>query len=282
MRIPTLTRAGALLTAALLPLTLGTAPVSATPETHSAASAPAGSDLQRNGRLATGADLRNAGATTAKGTSSAAYAPDIADVTMLKGYSTQLSDPTDNYIDVDIAIANNADLQYVDLDLSVGNVAKGSFPLYYDEDLEVFYIAIPRTIGLGAAKFTGSTLTYEDGATPAQTVDTTQSNTFYIRRYITAKNPAVTYTYTSTKKAFYPKGIKIFVPSTGNYTSLGKIALQYKSSPGGAWKTKKTITLNSSGNGSFAFTTSSKYFYRLYSPETATSGGMRTFTTKKL
>lgn len=266
-----------MLTAAALTLTLSAGPAIAADSSQPAVTA----DAQRSGERATGANLQP-GRAIAHLTTGGSTTAVIADVTSVKGYSALVGHPTYNYIDLELQGTNGADIEYFEVVLSVGGVEKGTFEVFWDEDEEVNYIQIPGNIGLGKAKFTSTIIHYTPESGQSPTIDPTTSNTFYVRKYIDAKDPALKIVYTSKKKSFYVKGVKIFVPSSGTYKSLGKIKLQRKSSPKGKWSTKKTIKLDGNGNGKYSYKTKTKYYYRIYAPVSDTSGGLYTKTSKKL
>lgn len=272
MRHQTLGRGGALLTAAALALSLGTGPANAASTTIDSA-APA-LEQRPNARLATGADLHAASVGTANRLAEASP----SDVTSIKASSALLGDPDENLIDVDVFLSDEANVESVTLNLSVGGKTTGPLDIYVD-DIGTF-VVVPGTVGLDKAKFISSTITYTEESGLEPTVDRTKSNLFYVRRYIDSKDPALSIEYTSKTKWFSVHGVKIFTPSTGTYTALSSIKLQYK--VGSTWKTKKTIKLSKYGNGSYKLKTSKKYRYRIYSAVTSTSGGLYTLQSSKL
>lgn len=136
--------------------------------------------------------------------------------------------------------------------------------------------AVPSTSGAGKRRLANVRIHYADGAVQAVAAS---SNYFVLRSHVKFGGGTKIY-YSGKKKKVRVRGVKIFNPANGQYKSLGRVKLQYKS--GSKWKTKKTIKLNSSGNGSYKFSKKKKYRYRLYSPATSTSTGLRTIKTSKI
>lgn len=135
---------------------------------------------------------------------------------------------------------------------------------------------IPSTSGAGKRRLANVQIRHADGSTQAVAAT---SNFFLMRSYVKVSSSSKV-KYSGKKKKVRVRGVKIFNPSNGKYKSLRKVKLQYKK--GSKWKTKKTIKLNSSGNGSYNFSKKKKYRYRLYSPTTSTSTGLRTNQTSKI
>lgn len=135
---------------------------------------------------------------------------------------------------------------------------------------------IPSNAGAGKRRLANVQIRYADGS--AQAVSAV-SNAFLVRRHVKIGSGSKV-KYSGKKKQVRVRGVKIFNPANGKYKGLRKIKLQYKS--GSKWKTKKTIKLNSSGNGSYKFSKKKKYRYRLYSPKSSTSNGLRTTQTSKI
>ncbi|WP_456695847.1 hypothetical protein [Aeromicrobium sp. P5_D10] len=152
------------------------------------------------------------------------------------------------------------------------NRVKGTAALYLNG------AELPNTVGAGKLRLTGVVIHYFDGTSEASP---TVSNFFYARRVITSKHTYPLHiTARGKSHTVKVKGVKIFVPSTGQYKTLKSIKLQYKK--GSKWKTKKTIKLNSAGNGKYKFKTGKKYRYRIYSGKTSTSSGFQTRQSKKI
>lgn len=271
MRHVNLARGGALLTAAALSLSLGTGPVSAADSSDpgafaaAAEAAPAPSDA----RLATGADLQGSSRVAAR----AAAESSAVDVTKIVGESAELYSPSENFIPVEVFINPDADtsqLERITLNLSVDGKKTTGLDVYYDEEYDITFVLVPGDVGMGRAKFTGSTLHYTEESGLGLVQDGTKSKVFSVRRGIVYQDPY--YVSTSKKKTIYANGIGIYKPSIGDFTSLKKVKLQYVKS--GEWKTLKTIELNVNGNGKYTHKTSKKYKYRLYSAVTSTSAGL--------
>jgi hypothetical protein len=271
-----LVRGGTLLIAAALALSLGAGPAGAAESPQPLGTKSTLVEDRSNARLATGADL--AGTRAARSTSSrAAAAPAPANVTKIKAHSTALFDATENYIDVDITLSDPSEaVDEVTLNLSVDGKKSGPLDVWWDPDLEVTYVIVPGTVGLGKAKFTGSTIHYASEFETAPTSDSTDSNSFYVRR--DAYWDTAEYAVSGKTKKFSVEGMRIFSPSLGDFKSLGSIKLQYKT--GGKWKTKKTIRLDAQGNGSYKLAKSTKYYYRFISGMTSTFVGVKLTTPK--
>lgn len=137
-------------------------------------------------------------------------------------------------------------------------------------------VKIQSNVGAGKRRLVNVKINYYDGQTEAVPVT---SNFFQLRNYVKVSSSSKV-KYSGKKKKVRVRGVKIFNPSNGKYKSLRKVKLQYKK--GSKWKTKKTIKLNSSGNGSYNFSKKKKYRYRLYSATTSTSTGLRTNQTSKI
>lgn len=276
MRLSTLLRAGAVVTASALTLGLSTVPASAHESTLGRPASAAAVD-HPGARLATSSDLHvRASARASRSASSTA-----ADVVQLKASSAVLFNPEENYIDVDVYLVDPEEqVDGITLDLSIGGHTVGPLDLYYDEDEDVTFVVVPGNVGLGKAQFTGTTIQYTEESGLPDDQDTTASNAFFVRRAIVSATPAATYSVKGKRKRFYVHQVGIYTPSVGDFTSLRTIKLQYNKN--GTWRTKKNIKLNSSGNGSYSFKSSKKYRYRIYSGTTATSTGFRTSQSKKL
>lgn len=280
MRQITLVRGGALLTAAALTLSLGAGPASAEP-THNLRSAAAVTEDRPGARLATGADLHGGTSTTPRSARAAraASAATAVNVVKLKAYSTELY-PGDNFIDVDVFLNEDADQSTIDsitLNLSVDGKKTSNLPVevfFEEDDVEqsnpITYVTVSGKVGLGKAKFTGSTVHYTEESGFAPTNDGTDSNSFYVRRAIVSGDPF--FESNGTKKTFHVRNVGIYKPSIDAFTSLKKIKLQYKK--GGKWKTQKTVKLDAEGNGTYSYRASKSYPYRIYSAKTTTSAGL--------
>jgi hypothetical protein len=274
-------RFAAAISVSTLALTLGSAPSSAAETSQPFITTSKAAEGHRDGRLATGADLQGNSKSSARATSSSSTsAAAVVDIMRFQVYSTELHDPDFNYIDFDIYLdSDGEDIEALDVNLTLGGKAKGSFPVYFDEEEGVFYVEVRGDIGLGGANFTGSTITYteESGLTP--TVDPTDSNHFYVRRgrYEEA-SAAYSRSASGNTKTFKVNAMGIYSPSLGDYRALSSIKLQYKTSDG--WKTKKTLYPDVDGNASYTFVKSTRYYYRVISSLTTTWVGFKYQTPK--
>lgn len=266
MRPSTIVRSGAVLTATALAITLGTGPASATDSTSSSAVRTA----------APAAETRDSVADAAARPSGAARAAAVTLGTFrLESGVITSKELTSIYGDV---LASDPGTTSATTTVTVNGVVKGDVKLYIAEDKGG--VDIPRAWGSGAVVLGPTTF----GTGADATVDTKKSNTFYVRKNIKTTRGASTETIkddialrirrVNSKISFKAQQIKIVNPSSGQYVSAGSVKLQYKS--GSTWKTKKTIKLDSSGNGSYSRTTSSKYRYRLFISKTSRSVEFRT------
>lgn len=273
MRSTRLLRLGAFISASALTLTLGAVPTSADESDQPFSAGSAATDGHRDGRLASGADLRGASNTASRSSSLAEIAATTANVTKVSAHSSALGMPAENPIDVDIYFSQATDvdsIESVELRLWVDGVTKGYFPVYHDESEDVFYVEVPGNIGLGKAKFTASRVHYTVDSGLAPTIDGTDSNYFYIRRLV--ERGGASYTDYGRFNTFFADEFYIWSPSLGNFRPLKELKLQRKS--GGEWRTIKTMTLNSIGSGSYRVITTSEYYYRFLSSKTSTSTGI--------
>lgn len=250
MRSSTFARAGALLTATALAVSLSSGPVSAA-ETDSV-----------SGRAASSAP-----STVSLGTGSGAGAGVSA-----AGVITSLR-------------LNDGVITQRALTTFVGNVA-GQAPAGSSVQTAVFVngkyrgrvtlypgngnggVEIPRVWGAGTVQVGPSY--FSDG-----TVDQHRSNVVRARRLVTTtqKYP-LKINRRNSKVTFRARNIKIVDPASGQLKSLRRVKLQR--AQGGSWKTVKTIKLSSSGSGKYTKSLKKKYRYRLYSKQTSTQTEFRT------
>ncbi|AWB93660.1 hypothetical protein [Aeromicrobium chenweiae] len=268
MRLNTLARTGAALTASALVITLSSGPANAADSTSVGAvesSAPAAG--QRTSFAS--ADFRAAGTVRPAAISLAKFK--LRSGVMTSGKLTGIWG--------DVIPAGSGSVKYAVTKVTVNGKYKGQTYLYPGDQAQGG-INMPRIWGSGPVVLGPTTFTYADGST---SVDQTRSNTFYFRKNIktTHKNgSALKIRRVNKKVTFKAQNIKIVQPSTGKYVSVKRVKLQYKK--GSKWKTQKTIKLNSKGNGTYKRKTSSKKRYRLYLPQTATTVQFRTYTSSKI
>ncbi|MCU1678327.1 MAG: hypothetical protein JWM93_3085 [Frankiales bacterium] len=235
-------RAGAVVLASALAVTLGAGPVSA--ETSTA-----------NGAVGT------------------ASAP-VSDAAVITGFRMQSG------------VVTIAAVNFFPGTVSVGNVTTSSLTAETEVRVNGVYrgraqlgpdgAGIPRGYGSGKVQL-GPTY-FSDG-----TSDPTLSNVFYARKQVTTLRKdkyALSVKRRNSKITFKARQIKVVNPSTGSYSRIKSVKLQQLK--GGKWKTKKTIKLNSKGNGSYSTHLSKKYRYRLYTARTATQEQFFTRKTGKI
>lgn len=270
-------RLGAAISVSALALTLATVPTSASESSQPFTTDSSVPEDRPNARLATGADLAGSSASRSSG---AVAAPGYANgnVTQVKAYSTSTSHPDsalinhpdENYIDVDVWVSDPDEIvDGLGLYVSVDGKKTGPLDLWYDEDLDVTFVIVPDSVGLGKAEFYGTMIYYAEGSDKAATWDSTDSNYFYVRRdvYFEA-NAEVELSVSGKTKTFTVEDMGIYSPSAHNFRALSSIKLQYKTSDG--WKTKKTIYLDDDGYGTYSFVRTSKFYYRIISGQNST------------
>ncbi|AWB93661.1 hypothetical protein [Aeromicrobium chenweiae] len=182
----------------------------------------------------------------------------------------------------DVLLKGPGKVKSIKTEVRINGVRKGTVKLYtgsYKKSrsgkIKGGGVDLPRRWGAGAVVLGPTTFTYSNGAT---TVDQKKSNRFYIRRDVKtlkSNNTALVIKRTNKKVTFKVQRVSIVKPSSGKYVSAGSVKLQYKSSTG-KWKTKKTIKLNSKGNGTYKRTTSAKQRYRIHVSKTDTRVQFRT------
>ncbi|MDR7087992.1 hypothetical protein J2X11_002831 [Aeromicrobium panaciterrae] len=269
MRSTIVRRLGAAISVLALALSLGTVPSSAdeSPEPFSSKSNVL--EDRPNARLATGADLAQAGAARSSGGAAISVTPTV-NVTELKAHSAVLNHPDENFIYVDVAVSDPSNIAYLTLSLSVDGEKSGPYEIFFDG--EHTFVVVNDAVGLGRAKFYGTKVYYTPETGKLPTWDSTDSNYFYVRRDIYFEATAGYEPFDNTKE-FYVEDMGIYSPTIHNFRALSSIKLQYKT--GGEWKTKKTITIDDDGFGSYTFTKSTKYYYRIISGKTSTWVGFK-------
>lgn len=109
------------------------------------------------------------------------------------------------------------------------------------------------------------------------------SNRFYARKQVKTMRRdgyALKINRRNSKITFNARQIKVINPSSGKYVSVKRVKLQHFKS--GSWKTVKTIKLNRKGNGSYTKKLSKKYRYRLYTQRTSSQEKFLTIKTGKI
>ena len=253
MRTSTLARAGAVLTATALALSLGTGPVSAA-ESQTA-----------SGRVADSVpavrDLGSASGITVAGT--------ITALRLGSGVITQRA--TTQFVGT---VAGTAPDNNVQTDVRINGAFKGRVILYPGSGNGG--VEIPRQWGSGKVQV-GPTYFSDGSVAPAV------SNTFYARKLVTTTRRdgyALKINRRNSKMTFKAREVKVINPSNGQFQSVKRVKLQqYK---GGKWKSIKTIKLNRSGNGTYKTSIRKKYRYRLYSTRTSTQEKFSTIRTKSI
>lgn len=277
MRSTIVRRFSAAISVSALALSLGTVPSSAAESSQSLSTKSSVAADRPNARLATGADLASASASRESGTAAIAATPTV-NVTQVKAYSAVINNPTENYIDVDVFVSDDSNIENLTLGLLVDDKKSGRYDVWYDPDLDVTFVIVPDTAGLGKARFTSTKVYYTPESEKAPTIDGTDSNSFYVRRDVFPEANAEVELADNTK-TFVVEGMGRYSTAIHGWKTLGTIKLQYKT--GGEWKTKKTITLNDEGYGTYTFTKTTKYYYRIISGKTSTwIGFTQNFTPK--
>lgn len=281
MRTSAFARGGALLTAATLAITLSSGPASAH-DSHTAAVGPTVGSARHTASAP--AKPHFSGSIQRKGTS--VHTESVADLTKVSASSTVLFQPEGSSIVVAIDGSGWEGVDHVDLSLTVNGVQTGPYTWYHDDQDNVDFINIPNSVGVGKATISSETIYYNDGVT-APTVDSTPSNTFYVRRATTSTATGKGSNYPffivvgSKHINFHANHWKVFRPSTGTFVPLSSIQLQYRKDH--RWVTLKTIKLSSSsGSGSYTKTRGAKHRYRLYYATTDTTYGSYTGATDNL
>lgn len=109
------------------------------------------------------------------------------------------------------------------------------------------------------------------------------SNTFYARKQVKTMRGdgyALKINRRNSKMTFKARQIKVINPSSGKYISAKRVKLQQLKK--GSWKTIKTVKLNSKGNGTYRTKISKKYRYRLYTARTSSQEQFVTIKTGKI
>jgi hypothetical protein len=263
MRSTIVLRLGALVTVSALALSLGTMPSSAAESPQPFGTKSSVLEDRPNARLATGADLKKAGASRSTGGATIS----AVNITDVDGHSGVLNNPVENYIDVEVYGSDDVDFDYLTLYLTVDGKKTTSLDVWYDPDLDVTFVIVPDTVGLGKAYFYGTKIYYTEESGKAPTWDSTDSNYFYVRRDI-YPDASAGYETVGNTKMFGVSAMGIYSPSINGFKTLGSIKLQYKTSNG--WKTKTEITLDNGGNGTVTFSRTTKFYYRIISSRTST------------
>lgn len=253
MRTSTLARAGAVITASALTLSLGAGPVSAA-ETSTVTARAA----------TTGAQLSASSFDAASTVDSAGL---ITALRLGSGLITER--PTTVFLG---NVAGQAPDNNVQTQVTINGRVKGRVVLHPGQGNGG--VEIPRGWGSGKVQL-GPTF-FSDG-----TVDQNRSNIFYARKLVTS-----TATYPlkihrrNSKLTFKVYGVKVVNPSSGRYQSVKRVKLQRQK--GGKWRTIKSIKLNSKGNGSYKTTNGTKYRYRLYITRSSTQEKFHTLKAGKI
>ncbi len=244
MRISSIGRVGAVITASALALSLGAGPVSAQTTTAAASpAAPASASFTTSSvdaaavpvgpaRFGSGV-ITSAGATRFVGTGA-------------------FSGPGGAAASV-----------------TINGRAKGAVPVLFSQTTAgSIAIDIPRAWGSGKVQVN---------------ISGYLSNVFYARKQVKTTRGdgyALKIKRRNSKISFSARQIKVVNPSNGKYVSVKRVKLQQLK--GGKWKTKKTIKLNKSGNGTYSTKLNKKYRYRLYTPRTSTQERFLTSKTGKI
>jgi hypothetical protein len=264
VRTSTLTRGGALLTAAVLALSLGAGPATAdSSQTEKAATIKSPTGATSAPGFSFGASARTGGVT-------AAASPGHANILSFTQRHVVLYTPgTYIYSGSPEINYDGSGLNRIRSRLYVGGTNQGFFDLTPDG------IVLPSTVKSGHSQLGPSNLYYNGYAS---TTDSTKSNYFNIRRYTLSTNTyGLVINRVGSHITFKAQNWKIFKPATGKYVAMNTMKLQYRKD--GHWKTWKTITLNSNGTGSYSTSTNTKRRYRVAYPTTDSILGSSTVAT---
>jgi len=256
MRTPTFVRAGAVITASALALSLGVGPVAAA-ETDSATARGAAAAPDTLGS----ASFTPAPAFDAAGT--------ITALRLGSGVITERA--TTQFVG---NVAGSSPGGSVQTDVRVNGTLKGRVELYPGQGNGG--VEVPRQWGSGTVQI-GPTY-FSDGS-----VDPNLSNIFYARKLVTSTrsdNYPLRINRRNNAMTFRAFQVVIVNPATGRFQSVKRVKLQQLK--GSTWKTIKTIKLNSKGSGSYKTSIKKKYRYRLYLPATATQTKFETIKTGKI
>ncbi|VXC39012.1 hypothetical protein [Aeromicrobium sp. 9AM] len=264
MRTSTLTRGGALLTAATLALSLGAGPATAdSSQTEKAATVKSPTGATSAPSFSFGASARTGGVTALANPGQANIISFDQKHVVLYTPGTYVyhGNPKINY--------EGSGLYRIRTRLYVGGKNQGFF------DMSPYGIQLPSTVQSGHSRLGPSNLYYSGSPT---TSDTTKSNYFNIRRYTTSTNTyGLLVTRVGSHITFKAQNWKIFKPSTGKYVAMNTMKLQYRKD--GHWVTWKTISLNDNGTGSYSTKTNTHRRYRLAYPTTDSILGSHTEAT---
>lgn len=244
MRISSIGRVGAVITASALAFSLGAGPVSA--ETTTAAATPAAPTS----------------AAFSTGSVSAAAVP-VGPARFGSGVIT--SSGVTRFVGTGSFSGPGGATATV----SINGRAKGAVPVLFSAStVGSIAIDVPRTWGSGKVQVDISGYV---------------SNVFYARKQVKTMRGdgyALKIKRRNSKVTFSARQVKIINPSSGKYVSVKRVKLQQLK--GGKWKTKKTIKLNRKGNGSYSTKLNKKYRYRLYTPRTSSQEKFVTIKTGKI
>lgn len=137
-------------------------------------------------------------------------------------------------------------------------------------------VELPRQWGPGQLQVGPSY--FADG-----TVDPTVSNVFTARKLVTTSRRdgyALKINRRNNKMKFRARQVVVVNPVSGGFDSARRVKLQQFKH--GAWKTIKTIKLNSHGNGSYSTSIKKKYRYRLYVARTSDRTQFYTLKTRRI
>lgn len=176
---------------------------------------------------------------------------------------------------VDITFDPSVDITSAKTDVVVNNktVAVG-VPLYSDG------IDYQRAWGAGVVRLANVkvTGTDQDGTVPFE--DLALSTPYNATRVRYAVDPGTVIKINRVNKKLSFKVRATYTAANGKHYSVGKAKIQYKKN--GAWKTLKTLKLNSTGRATYKITTSKKRPYRLVIATTNVFQGAATPATKKI
>ena len=246
MRISSIGRVGAVITASALAFSLGAGPASAETSTATAAAPSA-------------ATAPSSFSASSVGIAAAPVGPARFGSGVITSAAATRFIGTGNFTGSGGATAT----------VTIAGRARGAVPVLFSSTQPgAIAIDVPRVWGSGAVQVNiGGYL----------------SNTFYARKQVKTMRGdgyALKINRRNSKMTFSARQIKVINPSSGKYVSVKRVKLQQLKK--GKWKTLKTIKLNSKGNGTYRTKISKKYRYRLYTARTSSQEKFETIKTGKI
>ncbi len=239
MRKSIIARAGVVITASALAVSLGAGPVSA-------AESSSATKSESNGAAVSAAGVKAQALTSFRVSNGVLYRKGNNNVKARIGFTPFTK-----------ALANTA--YPITTQVAINGRVRGIIPVRYSNLVE-----IPSAFGPGRVVLGPTTVRYADGSSE---VLQNRSNAFYFRRD----------TFGKFKVRHAGKKVTMSVraqirDSSGKKASAKRAKIQYKK--GRKWKTLKNVRINSKGKASYKYSTKSKRQYRLVVKKTSTVQGM--------